>query len=319
MKLRSETLKDFNEIAKVNYIAFSNWRQDSVHVHESEMPSLSRQKYMYDPDLSIVAEIDGKIVGHILLVPTDFMVLGEIIKGVLLGPICVLPKYQKTGIGAKLIRYGHNVAKDKGYEFSLLCGHPEYYPKFGYIQNTFSIGGTEIKVSIHTEKVDGFILKSFHSKNLKQVYEWQNNVRKNDSLAIMFSNDVMDFNTNSPEIDSLMIYYKNEPIGYVKRYRDNKESIKVLYCDEAFLGKILIYLSNSLGENKCLSISQPFEHFSKLCDDSRFVINDKRKTNAAFMICSLKENSIINNYCSELANDSIKPGVISYPPYLDMD
>ena len=319
MKLRSETLKDFNEIAKVNYIAFSNWKHESVHVHESEMPSLSRQKCMYDPDLSIVAEIVGKIVGHILLVPTEFIVLGEIVKGVLLGPVCVLPEYQKTGIGAKLIRYGHNVAKDKGYEFSLLCGHPEYYPKFGYIQNTFSIGGTEIKIADHNDVLDDFKFKPFHSKDLKQVYEWQNKMRKNDSLAIMFSNDVMDFNTNSPGIDSLMIFYKNEPVGYVKRYRDNEDSIKMLYCDEAFLDKILIYLGNSLEKNKHLSISQPPEHFSKLYNDSRFVINDKRKTNAAFMISPLSKESTINNYCSELANGNIKPGVISYPPYCDLD
>lgn len=99
MKLRAETSNDYNQIAKVNYIAFSNGPYKRLHIHESELPSLARQRNMFDRELSIVAEMENMIVGHILLTPSDFIVLGEELRGVILGPVCVLPRFQGKGVG----------------------------------------------------------------------------------------------------------------------------------------------------------------------------------------------------------------------------
>ena len=49
-----------------------------------------------------------------------------------LGPVSVLPEYQKKGIGSRLIEEGHDAARRLGYRSALLVGHPEYYPRFGY-------------------------------------------------------------------------------------------------------------------------------------------------------------------------------------------
>lgn len=50
-----------------------------------------------------------------------------------LAPISVLPKFQKQGIGGMLIKEGHKIAKELGFEFSVVLGDPLYYTKFGYI------------------------------------------------------------------------------------------------------------------------------------------------------------------------------------------
>ena len=75
---------------------------------------------MFDPELSLVAEIDGEIAGHVLFSPFKFVVLGEEEMGVLLAPIAVRPEFQYKGIRGMLIEEGHRIAKGKGFTFSLL-------------------------------------------------------------------------------------------------------------------------------------------------------------------------------------------------------
>lgn len=50
-----------------------------------------------------------------------------------LAPLSVLPAYQRQGIGQALMAEGHRTAPDLGYEYSIVLGHPQYYPKAGYL------------------------------------------------------------------------------------------------------------------------------------------------------------------------------------------
>lgn len=318
MIIRSEQNKDYIQIAKLNYIAFSNWKPDRISVHEPEMTSLARQSIMFDSDLSIVAELNGEIIGHVLLVPSKFIVLGEIITGVLLGPIAVLPEYQKLGIGRKLIEKGHKTAKNKGYEFSLLCGHPSYYPKFGYIQKVFSIGGTEIKT--HNKKVSNNLSKRpLRIEDVPVISRWQKNIRQNDTLSILFDDDIMEYHSYAPTIESLIITKDHIPICFLRRYFDNKYKLKILLFEEEYLNEILQFIKEDSSSNKALIIDHPFEIFRKLLSDKNYIVTDKRAAHAAFMICPLNDNSIINSYCHKVLDGKISPGVISYPPYCDVD
>lgn len=88
-----------------------------------------RKSEAFIPELSLVAEIDGKIVGQVLF---SKIKVGDTVQ-VALAPVSVLPEYQGKGIGGMLIKEGHSIAKNLGYEFSILLGHPTYYPKFGYL------------------------------------------------------------------------------------------------------------------------------------------------------------------------------------------
>jgi putative acetyltransferase len=101
--------------------------------------------------LEMVAELDGKIVGHILFFPIG--VLGKL-SGLGLGPMSVDPKYQKKGIGSDLVHAGLFEVQQAGVPIIFVLGHKEYYPKFG-----FSVEATKDFESIY--KGPNFMARRF--------------------------------------------------------------------------------------------------------------------------------------------------------------
>ena len=79
--------------------------------------------------LSLVATVNDQVVGHIMY---SLITVGENIKGVALGPMAVLPEYQRQGIGSKLVEAGNRKIKDADYPFIIVVGHAESYPRFGF-------------------------------------------------------------------------------------------------------------------------------------------------------------------------------------------
>ena len=97
--------------------------------HEQDLAAALRESGSFIPELSLVAVEDGKLVGHILF--TRAFVDGTEVLA--LAPLSVLPGYQGRGIGSALIRRGHAAASALGYGYSVVLGHPKYYPKAGYV------------------------------------------------------------------------------------------------------------------------------------------------------------------------------------------
>lgn len=95
---------------------------------EQDLVVRLRKTSAYVPELSLVADADGEIIGHIMF--TQIKIGDE--TQLILAPLAVLPARQKQGVGKALILRGHDIAKRAGYGFSVLVGHPSYYPKFGY-------------------------------------------------------------------------------------------------------------------------------------------------------------------------------------------
>jgi putative acetyltransferase len=82
--------------------------------------------------ISLVAEIDEQIVGHIFFSAVSLTERPELsLMG--LGPMAVLPKHQRQGVGSALVREGLKRCKQQGYEAVVVVGHPEYYPRFGFV------------------------------------------------------------------------------------------------------------------------------------------------------------------------------------------
>jgi putative acetyltransferase len=85
------------------------------------------------PDyLSLVATIDERVVGHILFTPVTLEPsVSRRIAG--LAPMAVRPEQQRSGIGGQLIRAGLEECRRNGYAAVVVLGHPEYYPRFGFV------------------------------------------------------------------------------------------------------------------------------------------------------------------------------------------
>lgn len=85
-------------------------------------------------ELTFVAELEDEIVGHVIYSKGSYILQsdGTKKKALNFGPLSVLSKYQKKGIGSALMKYSIKRAKELGYGAILFFGHPTYYPKFGF-------------------------------------------------------------------------------------------------------------------------------------------------------------------------------------------
>lgn len=82
--------------------------------------------------ISLVAEEDGRIIGHILFsILTIATPQGEI-EALSLAPLAVVPSQQRRGIGSSLVREGLRACREAGHRIVIVLGHPEFYPRFGF-------------------------------------------------------------------------------------------------------------------------------------------------------------------------------------------
>jgi putative acetyltransferase len=120
MIIREEKPSDISEITNVHDQAFNG---------EDEGRIVERLRRNNKLAISLVCEMNGKVVGHIAYSP----VYNERrIIGVGLGPVGVLPSFQRQGIGSRLIEQGDQIAFSNGHEKIFVLGYPDYYSRFGF-------------------------------------------------------------------------------------------------------------------------------------------------------------------------------------------
>jgi putative acetyltransferase len=83
--------------------------------------------------ISLVAEDDGLIVGHIFFSPVAIQSKGAGLTGVGLAPLAVIPERQNQGIGSMLVGHGLRRCREEGHPYVVVLGHPDYYPRFGFV------------------------------------------------------------------------------------------------------------------------------------------------------------------------------------------
>ena len=130
--IRQEKPEDFRIVFSLIEKAFKSI-QFSDHKEQFLVEHLRKSK-AFIPELSMVAEIENNIVGHILLTKLKIKNGQDEFNSLALAPVSVLPEYQGKGIGGMLIIEAHKKAIELGYQSIVLLGHEKYYPKFGYRQ-----------------------------------------------------------------------------------------------------------------------------------------------------------------------------------------
>lgn len=124
VSVRIEEERDVRAIRAVNEAAFET-------AAEADLVDLLREHS--DPYIALVNESEeGLVRGHIVFTPVthserpDLRILG-------LGPMAVLPEFQRSMIGSALVTKGLEVCREKGFGGVVVLGHPEYYPRFGFV------------------------------------------------------------------------------------------------------------------------------------------------------------------------------------------
>ena len=124
--IRDETDGDISTISEVTVEAFKTL-EVSNQTEQYIIEALRAAKAL---TLSLVAEVGGRVVGHIAFSPVTISDNTRNWYG--LGPVSVLPKYQRRGIGKALIQEGLSRLRKLGARGCCLVGHPQYYRKFGF-------------------------------------------------------------------------------------------------------------------------------------------------------------------------------------------
>jgi len=125
--IRPESPADIPAIFEVNYQAFA-------HYDEARLVDALRDAKVFNPDLSLVAVHEDRIIGHIMFPPITIDSPGASTPAVALAPLVVHPDFQCLGVGAALIEEGLKVCRILGHRIVIVIGHPGYYPRYGFLR-----------------------------------------------------------------------------------------------------------------------------------------------------------------------------------------
>lgn len=126
MEIRNELPADVPAISAVTEEAFKEGTHNS-HTEHFIVDALRKANAL---TLSLVAEIDGTVIGHVAVSPVS---ISDGSKGWYgLGPISVIPEFQKQGIGSSLMRRALAELKNTGAKGCVVLGDPDYYVRFDF-------------------------------------------------------------------------------------------------------------------------------------------------------------------------------------------
>jgi putative acetyltransferase len=123
LSVRPETLADAAAIRQVNAQAFGR---------EVEADLVDALRGAGAAVLSLVAEADGEVVGHVLFSPLAIEAADGVREAVALAPLAVVRERQRQGIGTRLVEEGLARLRADGHAAVIVIGHAAYYPRFGF-------------------------------------------------------------------------------------------------------------------------------------------------------------------------------------------
>ena len=311
--IRPERVSDYPEIAIVQARAFGNRFAEPLIV------ALLRQRRAFDQELSLVAECNGRIVGHALFSPYQMRLLDQTISIVNLAPIAVAPGYQGQGIGGQLITEGHRVAAAKGYKGSILLGHSSYYPRFGY--HTYAFGIAQLSLSNANTTFHEALLevRSPINEDGPLLYDLWRHEEEAVDMALEPGQDILDWLSPNPDVQATVYTHNNIIVGYTRVHI--KESTKpriFLARDHEAARAMVATMAHTLNSTEAsvqyILPLHPSSASAQAFGDAIATVTPK----SAAMACPLIP-SPLNDYLALTQSGQRPPGRIIWPVVFDFD
>ncbi|MEZ4669198.1 MAG: N-acetyltransferase [Anaerolineae bacterium] len=234
--IRTETTADYAAIARVHARAFVEEPLVALIV------DYHRHRAMFDPELSLVAEVDGQVVGHILFSPRTFRVLGQDVHGLNLSPLGVDPQFQNQGIGGELVRAGHEIARSKGYVLSVVLGHPEYYPRFGYLNNAYGSASLTMVNKDVPQSPRLLVTRKVIEADFPALQALWRTEEDNVDLAIVPGDRLLDWISTNPSIESTVYEYDGEIVGYSRVHSAHPQKVRYFLAAGEEAARVMAHL-----------------------------------------------------------------------------
>ena len=122
--VRAENSDDIAAVRRVNELAFGG---------PTEAALVDALRNAANPYISLVAIESGQVVGHIFFSPVSIESQDTVSTAMGLAPMAVLPKHQNRGVGSWLVQEGLRECARIGCDLVVVLGHPDYYPRFGFV------------------------------------------------------------------------------------------------------------------------------------------------------------------------------------------
>ena len=132
IKIRNEAESDFKRVEAITRKSF--WNLYIPGCAEHYLVHIMRSHQDFLPELDLVIEVDGQVIGNIMYTKTKLIdERGEVKDILTFGPVCILPEYQRMGYGKKLMEYSFEKAAAMGYDVIVIFGNPNNYVSRGFM------------------------------------------------------------------------------------------------------------------------------------------------------------------------------------------
>jgi putative acetyltransferase len=305
MHIRPETVFDYAAIAALHLRAFGERPTEPLVV------TLQRQSPAFDPELSLVAEQDGRVIGHVLFLPHTVRLLGQDVRAVNLAPIAVDPAAQRQGIGGQLIAAGHALARDKGYAFSFLLGHTSYYPRHGYLMRAY--GASSLALPAAGLPQPSLVIRKPREADTAALRALWRRAEANVDFALDPGGELLDWLSPNPAIAATVFLDGEEVVGYMRVHASAPAKPRVFLArDAATARQMAAQIAVAAGVSEVILPLHPASAGAKELGRAECNAWD------AAMVCPLQA-SPFDQYYAEVVAGERAPGRLIWPVAFDLE
>jgi predicted N-acetyltransferase YhbS len=198
IKIRLEQPQDYRVVEELTREAFWGCMDQPTCDGEHLIVHKLRGLPSFVPELDFVAEVDGQLAGHIIYSKAKVITPdSREIEVLNFGPISVLPKYKRKGIGAALLHHSIAQAQKLGYRAIIFYGHPDYYPRLGFDRaSAFGITSENGKsfdalmaMPLYDGALDGvcgrYVYDPVYDPNPQEVEEFERSFPPKEPVALL--------------------------------------------------------------------------------------------------------------------------------------